>query len=356
MKTKKIKIMLAGFVNHPNAQNINCDNIARRLDKNKFEVHALYCSDSPIDKSVYKKLGVKLHYVNLHRVLYDITFPLAMRGNYDIYYMPKTDIRFYNFAKKYKGKKLMVSSIENVVTANSEDCPCNKEFLIDFMFDRFSISKCIKESAEKYYGIKTDVIPLGVNEVGDLIPVVRNQVKNVLWVASFIDRKKPLRFAKCAKAFPKLNFTMIGDGDMQADVEKFILDNNLGNLTLTGRIANSKVYEYMQDADLLLMTSENEGLPKVIQEAAQCGVPSIYIANCYTVDFIENGKNGYAVYSLEEMIEKINYLIENEQEYQQVSKKAKESVQNFTWDNLMPRFEQWFIERFEQYVQIGKNS
>ncbi len=356
MKTKKIKIMLAGFVNHPNAQNINCDNIARRLDKNKFEVHALYCSDSPIDKSVYKKLGVKLHYVNLHRVLYDITFPLAMRGNYDIYYMPKTDIRFYNFAKKYKGKKLMVSSVESVITETAELNEYYQEYLTQLMNDIFSISSCIKESVKNRYGVNTSVLPLGVSKLENVNVKERKNVQNVIWVGNLKANKRPLYLAECAKAFPKLNFTMIGDGDMQADVEKFILDNNLGNLTLTGRIANSKVYEYMQDADLLLMTSENEGLPKVIQEAAQCGVPSIYIANCYTVDFIENGKNGYAVYSLEEMIEKINYLIENEQEYQQVSKKAKESVQNFTWDNLMPRFEQWFIERFEQYVQIGKNS
>lgn len=32
MNKKKIKIFLGGYVNFPNAQNINCDNIAKYLD------------------------------------------------------------------------------------------------------------------------------------------------------------------------------------------------------------------------------------------------------------------------------------------------------------------------------------
>ena len=47
---KKIKIFLGGYVNFPNAQNVNCDNIAQYLDKDNFEIHTMYLSKFPVDK------------------------------------------------------------------------------------------------------------------------------------------------------------------------------------------------------------------------------------------------------------------------------------------------------------------
>ncbi len=353
---KKIKIMLAGFVNHPNAQNINCYNIAKRLDKNKFEVHALYCSHSPIDKREFKKLGIKLHYVNLHKIAYDLTLAWAFRKKFDILYLPKLDQIFANYAMKKHDERLLVSSIEMVITKDTLETYPYKKYAQGVMYDMFSISQCIKDSAKELLGIETDVIPLGVNKIDNLGDKSRSSVKNVVWVSSMIDRKKPMRLLECAKAFPTLNFTMIGDGDLMREIKAYIENQKLSNVKITGRIPNAEVYEYMNDADLLLMTSDLEGLPKAIQEAAQCGVPSIYIANLYTVDFIDDGKNGYAVYSVEEMIAKIKYLIENPIEYRETSQNVKNSIKNYTWDKLISEYENWFIKTLDRYNQekLGK--
>lgn len=59
---KKIKIFLGGYVNFPNAQNVNCDNIARYLDKEKFEVHTMYTNKKAIDK---RYIRIKIYiYIN----------------------------------------------------------------------------------------------------------------------------------------------------------------------------------------------------------------------------------------------------------------------------------------------------
>ena len=50
------------------------------------------------------------------------------------------------------------------------------------------------------------------------------------------------------------------------------------------------------------MTSEREGLPKVVLEAASKGVPSVYINEYYKIDYIENGINGYEVSDINSMI------------------------------------------------------
>ena len=87
-----------------------------------------------------------------------------------------------------------------------------------------------------------------------------------------------------AKAFSNLQFKMIGDGDMLEDLKSVCMEENINNIKFYGRIPNSQVYQEMQESDLLLMTSEYEGLPKVIQEAAQMRLPSIYTVSYTHLD------------------------------------------------------------------------
>ena len=148
-----------------------------------------------------------------------------------------------------------------------------------------------------------------------------------------------------------MQFFMIGDGDMQGDICHVIEEERIENVILTGRIPNSQVYRYLEKSDLLLMTSEYEGLPKVIQEAAQCGVPSIYINGNYSVDFIEHGVNGFGVASLDEMIEKVQYLLNNPKEYQKMSSNAYQVIQKYTWKNLIEDYEDYFIEQYNKKKQ-----
>ncbi len=352
---KKIKILLAGYVNGANAQNINCDNIAKHLDKSKFEVHALYASSEPIDKKKYKKMGIHLHYVNLHRIAYQLTAWKALSlSRYDLMYLPKLDRVFMNYASCHQGKKLMVGSIENVIEERTFNSESHRAFWLQSLYDVFSISHCIAKSVKKYFSKNTSVLPLGVPPLPQRLSP-KKQIKSVVWVGGLIKRKRPFYLLECAKAFPELQFTMIGNGEMDAVVANKIKEDGIQNVTLTGRIPNERVYEYLQKADLLLMTSENEGLPKVIQEAAQCGIPSIYMANNYNVDFIENGVNGFEVYSLEEMIEKIKYLQEHPDEYAEAARKAQESIADYTWDKLIPLYEQWFTDVYHRY-QAEKNK
>ena len=93
--------------------------------------------------------------------------------------------------------------------------------------------------------------------------------------------KRPQYLVNIAKTFSNLQFKMIGDGDMLEDMKKICMSENINNLRFYGRIPNSQVYQEMEECDLLLMTSEYEGLPKVIQEAAQMRLPSIYINENY---------------------------------------------------------------------------
>ena len=96
------------------------------------------------------------------------------------------------------------------------------------------------------------------------------------------------------------------------------------------------------------MTSEYEGLPKVIQEAAQMRLPSIYINENYNVDFIADGVNGFAVSDLKTMQEKIQFLLDDRITYQKMSSSAYESIQPYTWKNVIKQYEKYFEKIYEQ--------
>lgn len=351
---KKIKIFLGGYVNFPNAQNVNCDNIAKYLDKNKFEVHTMYTSKMSIDKKIYSKQGIHLHRLFHHCFIWWwCKYLIMLFGNYDIYYLPKYEDVDCCFVKKHKSNMVCISSVEGVVgeQISGTDVVVRDKYLM--MDNVFSISECIRDSIKKYWNVDTEVLYLGVDspKANGGIQLPKKYVKNVVWIGSIIDRKRPEYLVECADRIPQLYFTMIGDGEKQEKIRKMIERKKIKNLRLTGRISNEKVYEELVNADLLLMTSDKEGLPKVIGEAMISGVPAIYINQCYDVDYIQDGINGYAVPDLETMILRINTLMNNPQKYQKMSAKALETMQAYTWENLIKKYEDYFTE---QYLKKNK--
>lgn len=346
---RKIKIFLGAYVNYPNAQNINCDNIAKYLDKDKFEVYTMYTSKMPIDKQAYEQRGIHLHKLIHHRFIWYWSKIWTMfAGNYDIYYLPKGEPMDRMFARWKKGTdKVFISSVEGVITDKINNTDSGRRYHTEIMDASFAISKCIADSARKYWNKDLPVLPLGTVEQSFDCELKQN-IKRVIWVGNIKANKRPQFLIECAKRFPWLDFVMIGDGDMLDSLQKQCMSKKIDNVLFAGRIANAKVYEYMKNCDLLLMTSEYEGLPKVIQEAAQCRLPSIYINENYTVDFIVNGENGFAVQTLEKMIEKIQYLIENPEQYRKMSEKAYKTIQAYTWNNLIKRYEDYFIEQYQK--------
>ena len=348
---KKLKIFLGAYVNYPNAQNINCANIAKYLDKDKFEVHAMYIPKNPIDRKAYQAAGIHLHRLIHHRWIWHFSKWMTMKlGRYDIYYLPKIEPADRRFAQQHK-KTVCISSVEGVV---GEQIP-SKDYAAQYYFnelmdDYFSISSCIQHSVKKYWNRDTSVLYLGVEPPLDKLET-KTTVKSVVWIGSVIERTRPELFLKCAERFPNLRFTMIGDGDKSIAIQRMIQEKNLKNVFYLGRTPNEQVYRELNKSDLLLMTSDREGLPKVIGEAMISAVPSIYINQHYTVDYIENGLNGYAVDNVDGMIEKIQLLIDRPDLYQKMSCCARQTIQKYTWGNLIKDYENYFIEQYEAHCR-----
>lgn len=107
----------------------------------------------------------------------------------------------------------------------------------------------------------------------------------LLFVGNFLPVKDPLRlvdhFSRLLQRLPdkNLRLVMIGRGPLESAVDEQIRSLGLqDHVQRTGPLLADGVGRWMRAADLLCMTSRNEGLPNVILEAQACGLPVLSTA------------------------------------------------------------------------------
>lgn len=105
----------------------------------------------------------------------------------------------------------------------------------------------------------------------------------VLFVGNFLPVKDPATLAAgfeiVAHAFPNAILALCGDGPLRRQTAKD-LDHAelLGHCRFEGTVDASTVARWMQAADLLVLTSLQEGTPNVILETLSCGTPVVATA------------------------------------------------------------------------------
>jgi glycosyltransferase involved in cell wall biosynthesis len=135
-----------------------------------------------------------------------------------------------------------------------------------------------------------DIKPLSGAKKLDVLP----KDFRVLWIGRFTDIKNPIlalqAFSEILRT-PSIHvtFTMVGDGELFAQAKE--LASSLGIVVqFSGWEPNPQ--RYFANADILLLTSRNEGLPVVVLEAAAAKVPTIATNVGGIADFIQDGHNG----------------------------------------------------------------
>ncbi|KZE38888.1 hypothetical protein AV656_08285 [Bhargavaea cecembensis] len=346
----KVKILLGSYVGSVNAQDINCYEIAKRLNSDIFEVHVLH-QKNKVD------LGNNVHFhrISNNRLIKNLSKLFKMATlNADIYYLPRIEKIDIIFAKIFGKKRCIVSSVEiqNVYENKKYD-----DFFNKYIFDYFCISNFLNKLNVKHWNKECQVLYLGSNNSKDDVNFINNgNLKKIAFVGSFEERKKPLDYLKVAKSFPDIEFIMIGSGSLSGEVDQYIKSHNLKNVKTLGRLQNSEVYKELTTCDLLLIVSDKEGLPKVVLEAASVGMPTIYISKNYKVDYIEDGINGFAVQNLNEMMNRINELLSNEDQFKNMRTEAYKLAAKYSWDNVINDYEKYFLDTYNMYIKSSYNS
>jgi teichuronic acid biosynthesis glycosyltransferase TuaC len=185
-----------------------------------------------------------------------IKYAITLHGS-DIHTIPK---------KNHKIKKLLVSALNNssvnffvsqalyeeskslgyvgdnyYITTNGVDTE---------LFNNIKGTKRHRDLREKFSPDKNKKI---IGFVGNL-----NEIKNAHLLPEI---QKQLSSFDCM-------FILLGDGPLRCYLEE---NMDMGRTTITGRLEHQQVVKYMQLFDLLILPSQNEGLPLVLAESLSCG-------------------------------------------------------------------------------------
>jgi glycosyltransferase involved in cell wall biosynthesis len=100
--------------------------------------------------------------------------------------------------------------------------------------------------------------------------------------------------AEVVRTLPNARFVLFGRGDMHAEIEEAVLRLGLKDrIILAG--TTTDVLATLSMMDVLLMTSEQEGLPNVVLEAQWVGTPVVATDAGGTAEALEDGVTGWIV-------------------------------------------------------------
>ena len=219
------------------------------------------------------------------------------------------------------------------------------------------ISEKIKEDL-KLLGVSEEIMRVIPNGV-DFYKIEKVEQKSedfdVIYVGRLISHKnvdvllKTLYVVK--KEIPDIKCGIIGDGPEKRNLislsKKLDLDNNVIFFGFVER--DEDVYSYMKASKIFVLPSTREGFPNTILEANSCGLPAIIVKHEKNagVGVVKNGYNGFILdLSLEEMAEKIIYLLQNGEEISRLSENAREFAREYDWSIIVERIEKVYEEVF----------
>lgn len=179
-----------------------------------------------------------------------------------------------------------------------------------------------------------------------LSPCLSHQFHNhkLVFLARFLPQKDPMLALKVAYELQRRNFPFelhfYGEGDFLKSMKTYIEKNKLASFVFLHPMTND-VTGVLNSADLLLVTSNFEGLPLVTVEANSQSVPVItsnWGDACHEV--VHNGENGYVIETRnpEDFAEKIIEVLSNKDAYQNLRVSSYESSKRFAMDEISKKW------------------
>ena len=145
---------------------------------------------------------------------------------------------------------------------------------------------------------------------------------NVLWMGRLTQVKRPERVIEIARRFPKVNFIMAGDGELHNSIRI----NAPNNLHLLG-IRNSD--EMWNIADLVLLTSDSEGMPLTLIEGQMAGVPGIATDVGSVSEIVLDGETGFVTQvTVDDIYKKLTLLVNDSMLRNTMSRKAADRARD----------------------------
>jgi len=163
---------------------------------------------------------------------------------------------------------------------------------------------------EQYLSIAPGVVALDVTPRAEALKncgVTDNGQPIIGWIARVTGVKNPMRALEVARAIPTAQFVIAGGGDLLADVKTAAPAN-------VNVIGWAKAEDLFGASDVILSTSENEGMPVALIEAQLAGKPVVATDVGSVSEVIADGETGLVTNkSVDSLVAAVNTLLQDQQ-------------------------------------------
>ncbi len=204
-----------------------------------------------------------------------------------------------------------------------------------------NVSKELMGFYQKYLGKKVCYIPNCL----DNIPFKSSKLDslNIISIGRLSKEKAfddLLRlFKKVSQQHPNWHLNIVGDGMEKNDLLAIAKDLKLGDkVTFHGYQDKDFINDLLLDSSIYVMTSKTESFGLVLIEAMSYGVPVLsYTSAQGANEIIDDGINGYLIKDRneDEMIKKIDLLINDEKQRKKMGKEAKTKAKQYSKENVL---------------------
>lgn len=196
--------------------------------------------------------------------------------------------------------------------------------------------KFLKKSNEK---TKVILLPNMIGESNCNISNLNN--KNIISVGRLEEGKK---IDELITIFNKLNLKnsklyIIGSGSKEKELKALVENLNITNkVEFLGYLDSKQQEEYYLKSSVFAMTSTTEGLPMVLLEAMQHGLPCIaYETDSGVNDIIKNNKNGFVIKNRNQnkYIKNLNMILSNKKLKNNMKKESLNIIEKFSKEEIL---------------------
>lgn len=143
-------------------------------------------------------------------------------------------------------------------------------------------------------------------------------------------------FGKVQSVLSEATLTLVGDGSDHEKLIQLSQDLNLKNITFTGRVDNSAIYEYLDQADIMLSAPTVDNMPVSILEGMNAGL-LVISSNVGGVPYmVEDGKTGYLFPSddSDTLADLMLQAVQHPEESLSIIRNAHQAVNAYRWENI----------------------
>jgi len=345
-----IRILVDSFADAglSNAQMGNAREIVCRLDSGRFHV-SMFLVGEP-DPRIVRRRNTRLIQLAQRRQTVKILSEFLLGAHEVLFYMkasPASKV-YSKLRRRWRDGRATIGTVEsqsnlrNEPTVTHESVGLWEQTVLrcDYLF---SNSSCVQRGLEREYGLKSAIIPTGVDTRFFTPDWERtsNPRPRVLFVGSLRPFKQPQFLLAAAKRFQDADFRIAGDGPMADELNDQVVREAMRNVAMLGPLSVEALRMEYQRADVFLFPSAWEGSPKVVLEAAACGLPVI-VRNDYAPETVVHGETGFQARSDEELMAWLHLLLGNTELRRKIGRAGRLHSLRYDWDVIARQWEATF--------------